>query len=219
MELQEVRKDGNQQREMRGISAVDLRIEERSDGALPKIGGYAAKFNMESQLLGGSFTESIRSGAFKRSLENGADVRALIDHNPSLIVGRNTAGTMTVVEDETGLLVEVTPVDTTIARDLIANIRAGNISQMSFAFQVLPDGDEWQIRDGAYHRVLTAVELFDVSFVTYPAYTQTDAWLNSVRSVYARGQEIVPMPAEPKKEETIAELREALKMREDCIEG
>lgn len=146
------------------------------DNGIPKITGYAALFNVWSQDLGG-FVETIEPGAFTRSLQNGADVRAVINHDPNLILGRSKAGTLNLVEDDIGLRVEIVPPDTQYARDLMTSIKRGDIDQMSFQFKTIDDDVRW---DGnLVKRSLKQVDLFDVAPVTFPAYPQTSV---SVRS-------------------------------------
>src|SRR5438128_11032112 len=99
--------------ETRALSGIELRVDA---GAPPKLVGYAAVFNSKSLDLGG-FIEIVRPGAFKRTLAAGADVRALVNHDPNLIIGRNKAGTLDVAEDDRGLKVTITPLDTQAGRD------------------------------------------------------------------------------------------------------
>lgn len=143
-----------------------------------KIVGYAAKFMTRSQDLGG-FLEQIDSGAFERSIQNNDDVRALIDHNPSLILGRTIAGTLRLSTDSTGLLVEITPPDTSYARDLMVSLERGDVSQMSFAF--VTKKDAWEKEGNSNIRTLLDVDLHDVSAVTYPAYLNTEIGLRSLQ--------------------------------------
>lgn len=164
--------------ERRGFVIDGLKIERR-DGEAPKIVGHAAVFNSLSEDLGG-FRETILPGAFSDAIGRD-DVRALINHDSNLILGRNRAGTLALSEDERGLLVEITPPDTSYARDLIVSMERGDINQMSFGFSVAPGGASWgETTDGVYVRTLSKCNLFDVSPVTYPAYTQTDVALRSL---------------------------------------
>lgn len=164
--------------ERRGFILDGLKIERR-DGEAPKIVGHAAVFNALSEDLGG-FRETILPGAFTEAIGRD-DVRALINHDSNLILGRNRAGTLALSEDERGLLVEITPPDTSYARDLIVSMERGDINQMSFGFSVAPGGATWgETTDGMYVRTLSKCNLFDVSPVTYPAYTQTDVALRSL---------------------------------------
>lgn len=166
---------------------VEMKIEKRADEA-PRIRGHAALFNTMSQDLGG-FREQIAPGAFAEALKSD-DVRALWNHNPDHVLGRNLAGTLILSEDQRGLAIEIIPPDTQLARDLMTSIERGDVSQMSFAFSVRPNGQNWgEDEEGNYVRTLTNVRLFDVSPVTYPAYTQTDV---AVRSMEAWKKESEP---------------------------
>ena len=145
-------------------------VELRDDDGESRITGYAAIFNTLSENLGG-FRELIRPGAFDSVLTN--DVRALFNHDPSLILGRTTAGTLSLDSDGTGLRYRIEPPDTQAARDLIKSIQRGDVTQSSFAFRV--DDDRWEEDDdGRLIRTIIAVKrLYDISPVTYPAYPDT----------------------------------------------
>lgn len=158
-------------------AGIKLGIPEiREDGAFPKIRGYAAVFNQLSEPMWG-VRERIMPGAFKRTLADGADVRALFNHDPSMILGRTKAGTLTLKEDQHGLQYLISPPDTTVGRDLMENIRRGDITQSSFGFRSV---DENYLKEnGQFIRELLSVDLFDVSPVTYPAYTGTSVNVRS----------------------------------------
>ena len=137
--------------------------------------GYAAVFNKESLDLGG-FIEIIRPGAFSRSLKDAEDILAFAHHDSSRPLARRSAGTLSLAEDETGLLVNIQLADTSHARDCLADIDAGNIDGMSFSFRTRKNGDRW--KQGplgqADVRELLDVELIEVSPVTVPAYPDTE---------------------------------------------
>ena len=173
----------------------------RSDGDKPaKIVGYAALFNSLSQDLGG-YREKISPGAFKRTLSEGADVRARFNHDSNIILGRTTAGTLRLKEDDKGLSIEIDPPDTQAARDLMVSMERGDITQMSFAFwptakpKIEKSGGEWI-------RTLSEVALTDVAIVAYPAYLSTNA---EVRSSCAIRDKMV-----------LDELRAAIEMGESA---
>lgn len=165
--------------ERRSMQGVELRAD--GDG-LPMIEGYAAVFDSLSVNLGG-FRERIDKGAFAASLAAGADVRALVDHDPAKIIGRNKSGTLAVSEDERGLKVSIKPPDTSVGRDVVESIRRGDLDSMSFGF--VAKDDEVRHDGGETIRVLRAVDLFDVSVVAYPAYQDTAV---AVRSIQAATQ-------------------------------
>ena len=148
-----------------GKPTIEQRAED--DGGGSRIAGYAAMFNTLSQDLGG-FKERIAPGAFDTVLEQ--DVRAVFNHDPSLLLGRTVADTLRLSVDGTGLAYEVDLPDTTVGRDVAELVNRGDISQSSFRFSVLKH--EWSMgEDGGEIRTITQVgQLVDVSPVTYPAY-------------------------------------------------
>lgn len=158
--------------------------EVRADSDSPVIAGHAAVFNKLSQNLGG-FVEQVAPGAFAKTLQE-ADVRALFNHEPNLVLGRNKSGTLRMAEDNIGLFYELDVPDTTVGRDLVYLMRRGDISQSSFAFRVIED--EWGLTEQEFPlRTLREVALYDVSPVTYPAYLDADSGLkNALRSLATR---------------------------------
>ena len=156
----------------------EIRINESDGGTC--IEGHAAVFDSWSETLGGTFPfkEKVRKGAFAESIGRD-DIRALFNHDPNYVLGRNRAGTLELVEDDVGLRVRITPPDTSWARDITTSIRRGDISQMSIGFVV--EDDEWSSKDGIDTRELKKVRLFDVSPVTFPAYTATDVGVRAMQ--------------------------------------
>jgi hypothetical protein len=149
-----------------------------------KVGGIAASYNTQSQNLGG-FVEKIAPGAFSNSLRQNVDVKALVNHDPSLILGRTKNGTLTLSDSPEGLRWEC-QLDKTNPQhqSFYSSIRRGDIDECSFAFTVPENGDEWDFNpkaakddDGEYCclRTLRNVNLMDVSAVTYPAYQKGTA--------------------------------------------
>ena len=162
--------------ERRHFRVDKITVERRAEAA-PKIIGHAAVFNVLSEDLGW-FREKIDPGAFSASIGED-DVRALFNHDPNLVLGRNVSGTLRMTEDGVGLAIEVDPPDTQAARDVMVLIDRGDVSQMSFAFRVLEEAWEYGEKGEPDIRTLKKVRLYDVSPVTYPAYPQTDVALRS----------------------------------------
>jgi HK97 family phage prohead protease len=155
-------------------------IEVRQDGVTPRLVGYAAMFGVRSLDLGG-FVETIKAGAFARSLKSGTDVLAFFDHDSGRILGRRSANTLILAEDSRGLRVEITPPeDSPTAREVFANVKAGNLRQMSFGFRVPKDGDTWDFKEQPPVRELLAIDLAEVSVVAMPAYPQTEVALRAM---------------------------------------
>ena len=144
---------------------VELRA--RLDGNT--LHGHAAVFGQTAKLP--THYERLAPTAFKRALEAPeTDVRALVNHDPRLLLGRQGAGTLQLRTDDEGLAFEVDLPDPSYAHDLRELVRRGDLIGASFAF--VPGTDEWErAPDGRQIRTHTSVSaLLDVSPVTYPAY-------------------------------------------------
>jgi len=109
-------------KELRTLVAQELRA--TGSDKQPRIEGYAATFSGIADL--GGFKEKIAPGAFTRTLADGDEVVFLVDHNPSAILGRLSAGTLRLQQDSKGLRFEVDLPPTTVAADAHANLKAGN---------------------------------------------------------------------------------------------
>lgn len=151
-------------------------VEIRESGKKPKISGYAAVYydsrNKGTEYTVDGFRERIAPGAFKRAIQENQDVVALFDHDTSKLLGRSGAGTLELESDGRGLKYTIHTADTTIARDVVENIRAGNLQGSSFAFRVKKESWE-EGDDGEHIRTVQDVDLFDVGPVTNPAYPAT----------------------------------------------
>lgn len=185
------------ERETRAF-AVKCEVRDATEGAGTVV-GHAAVFNVEAD-SGWGWREVIKPGAFTKTLREKADVRALINHDPNLVLGRSKSGTLRTEEDGAGLRSEIDLPDTSYARDLAVVMRRGDVDQMSFAFRTIKQ--EWTEEEGKEPlRALLEVELYDESVVTYPFYPTTDAQLRSVIERERAGQLTV------REREVLAELR------------
>ena len=176
------------EREKRTVAG---KVEARaSDGQPTKLVGYAAVFNQET-VIADFFRETILPGAFREAIARPDDVRAAFNHSASLVLGRTTAGTLKLHEDETGLQYEIDPPATSYAKDLLISVERGDITQSSFSFEVV--GETWTYPKGALPlREISNVILWDVAPVTYPAYEGTSV---SARALALKDQ--IPAPPEP----------------------
>jgi len=151
--------------------ALPLTMETREAGKA-YIGGYAAKYNVRSTMLG-TFREQILPGAFTRALnEQSHPVVALWNHDPNFVLGSTRSGTLTVNTDDEGMRYSVEVPDTQLGRDLSTLIARGDVWGSSFAFVI---GEEsWdKDEDGTALRSVVSVKgIYDVSPVLTPAYEQ-----------------------------------------------
>jgi HK97 family phage prohead protease len=165
------------------IFDVDLEIRE-AEGDQPRtIVGHPVVYNRWSEDLGG-FRERVLPGAATKTIAE-SDIRALFNHDPNFILGRNRAGTLRLIDEPGKLRMELTPPETDTINDLvIAPMRRRDLTQMSFGFRTIKD--EWRDpsqatkKDGLWERDLIEFSLFDVSPVTFPAYPQTDVHVRAL---------------------------------------
>jgi len=135
------------------------------------IEGYFAVFNSDYHISPG-MSESIAPGAFTSSLSN--DIRALINHDTTLVIGRTSAHTFELREDAHGLWgrVEINPNDTD-AMNSYERVKRGDVTGCSIGFY--PITEETEIRDdGSVHWTIKDVELFECSVCSFPAYEETN---------------------------------------------
>lgn len=161
------------------MNAIEVRAED--DGATGVLSGYASVFGARADL--GWFTEEILRGAFADSISVD-DQRALFNHDTAMVLGRRTAGTLRLSEDDNGLQFEIDLPDTQVARDLAVSVGRGDIREMSFGMRVLID--RWDASGDVEHRSIEKVELLEVSPVTFPAYTATSVGLRSADQAEAQ---------------------------------
>jgi HK97 family phage prohead protease len=148
----------------------ECRIEASEDTR--RIQGYAIVFNSRSVDLGG-FSEIIAPEAVDRTLRESADVRALVDHDSSKVIGRTRSGTLALRKDLRGLSVVIEPdPEISYARDIMRAVQRGDVSGMSFAFRVLED--VWDYDAKVPVRTVTDMKVSEVSIVSFPAYPATD---------------------------------------------
>lgn len=156
------------------------------DGRL-YIDGYFAVFNSEYWLWDRAF-ETIDPGAF--SLEADADVRALTNHDTTLVLGRTAAGTLQLRVDEKGLygtiLINEKDQD---AVNLYERVKRGDVSQCSFGFDILQESTEYR-DDGITVFHLQRVKLWEVSVCTFPAYEETGVQARKAEVETARKREL-----------------------------
>lgn len=142
----------------------------RAEGDDLYIEGYFSVFNSPYQIMDG-VVEEIAPGAFADTLSG--DIRALINHDTRLVLGRTKSGTLTLREDNRGLWgsVRINPEDQD-AVNLYRRVQRGDVDQCSFGFYIEAETRE-VLEDGTVRYRIDKVRLLEVSVVTFPAYEAT----------------------------------------------
>lgn len=181
---------------------TEVRMQD-SDGK-QKIFGHAAVYDQLSEPMrvgNRTFRERVMPGAFDKCLASNPDIRGLFNHDPSLILGRTKAGTMTVRSDADGIEYIIDPPNTSYANDLRESMARGDVDQSSFGFYM--KRDDWKDTPDGLVRELIEVDCFDVSPVTYPAYSGSSSGVRSaeeMRAMFPDGMPEIPQPAKEKRE-------------------
>ncbi|MEL7610606.1 MAG: HK97 family phage prohead protease [Bacillota bacterium] len=164
---QEKRKTEIQQRSSR---VTEFRAIE-NDG-VRSIEAYFAVFSDIYEIFPG-YTESVDAHAFDSTIND--DIRCLVNHDTTRVLGRTKPGTLRLSIDNYGLkgVVDIND-DDQDAVNQYARVKRGDVSQCSFGFEIL--SEEVEVRpDGSVHWTLKSVKLYEVSIVTFPAYEKTEA--------------------------------------------
>ena len=158
------------ERTMRQMRTIASEFKTREDGEARRIEGHFAVFNSNYQIAP-DMSESVAPGAFTETLQG--DIRALIDHETMYVLGRTTAGTLELREDETGLWgsILINPNDQD-AMNLWSRVERGDVNQCSFGFDILEEETDF-LDDGSVHWTIKRVKLYEVSVCTFPAYADT----------------------------------------------
>lgn len=147
-----------------------------ADDAGRTVVGYAAVFNSETDICG-YWTEVVAPGAFARSLREN-DVVALYSHDTGRVIGRMSAKTLRIAEDDKGLKVEIDLPDTGDGRDLAVLIERGDVTGMSFGFCTRKQ--EWDETVEPPKRTVLDVDLLEVTITAFPAYPDAEVGLRDL---------------------------------------
>lgn len=159
--------------ELRQLRSVATKFETREEGEdnQPHISGYFVVFNSNYEIAPG-LTESVDPGAFSNTLGN--DIRALTNHDTTLVLGRTKAHTLELKVDEYGLWGDITiNRNDGDAMNLYERVRRGDVDQCSFGFEIISEETDFRA-DGSVHWTITEVNLHEVSVCTFPAYKETN---------------------------------------------
>ena len=156
---------------------TNFEVREVADGQPPELVGYACVFNSEATIKTwfDSWIEEMAPGAFKKTLQEN-DIRALWNHDPNIVLGRNKAGTLELREDARGLHTVIRPPDNEWGRPVLDAVRRGDVTGMSIGFQVIKEQVIRPPRDSKEptRRKILEARLRDVSPVTFPYFDQTE---------------------------------------------
>jgi len=194
-------------RDIRQVRSVPTEFNTREDGEKLSIEGYFAVFDSNYEIAPG-MSESIRSGAFSDTISG--DIRALINHDTTLVLGRTKANTLELREDSHGLWGHITinPNDGD-AMNLYERVKRGDVDQCSIGFNIRSEDTEIS-PDGDVHWTITGVDLFEVSCCTFPAYEETNIAARS-----AERDEIQKREKQAWREKMKARLRDGIKSADD----
>ena len=159
------------ERTLRQVRSIALPFQTREESSDLYIEGYFAVFNSEYQLWD-VVSEIIKPGAFTGSVSG--DVRALINHDTSLVLGRTKAGTLSLKQDERGLWgsIRINREDGD-AMNLYARVQRGDVDQCSFGFDIKSETFR-DLGNGKYRWEIEEIDpLYEVSVCTFPAYEAT----------------------------------------------
>ena len=181
-------------------------LELRQHNGKPRLVGLAIPYGSMSEDIG--FRETIARGAFTKHLRSDPDVKALIEHDTSQIIGRTKSGTLRLEERDDGIHVSIDPPDSARGHDLVESVRRGDLTAMSVGFRVLED--TWETtRDGESHRTVSEAELLETSVAASPAYPDTtiavramDRWQKASEKMETKTEvEVIESPVETEQQE------------------
>lgn len=186
-------------RTMRMMRSAQTEFQTRDDSGNLAIEGYFAVFDSNYEIAPG-MSESIAPGAFDNTLAG--DIRALINHDTTLVLGRTKAGTLQLRTDSHGLWghIDINPNDSD-AMNLYNRVQRGDVDQCSFGFDIINEETDYR-EDGSIHWTIREAELYEVSPCTFPAYEETN-----IAARQKERDEIKKRKREAWKEQTMKKLK------------
>lgn len=183
----------------RQLRTINGEFKTRDDSGKLAIEGYFAVFDSIYQIAPG-LSESIAPDAFDKTLSG--DIRALINHDTTLVLGRTKANTLQLKTDAHGLWghIDINPKDSD-AMNLYNRVQRGDVDQCSFGFDIVNEETEFR-EDGSIHWTIKEVELYEVSPCTFPAYEETN-----IAARKKEAEEVKRRKAEAWKETMLSKLK------------
>ena len=186
-------------REVMQMRTASTQFSTREDNGELRIEGYFAVFDSNYQMTP-DMSESIAQGAFDNTLAG--DIRALINHDTTLVLGRNKAHTLELRTDSHGLWgsIVINPKDSD-AMNAYNRVQRGDVDQCSIGFDIINEETEFR-EDGSIHWTIREVKLYEVSVCTFPAYEDT-----SISARSAQRDELIKRKNEAWKEKMLNKLK------------
>ena len=171
----------NIERRIYQVPDIDYRVDGEGDERQPVVSGLGVPYGSET-VIGDMWREEFVDGAFREAIAED-DIRSLFNHDPSIIFGRNQAGTLDLEETPRGVVYTARPDVNPTTEGPLRNIERKEVTGSSFGFAVRNSKDEeWLESDDGklpLRRIFKA-RMFDIGPVTFPAYPQTDAVVRSL---------------------------------------
>lgn len=151
---------------------INTEFSTREEGDDLIIEGYFAVFNSNYEIDEG-MSESIAPGAFTEALSG--DVRALVNHDTTLVLGRTKSNTLELKEDSHGLYgrVRINPKDSS-ALDLYERVKRGDVDGCSIGFDIDEEKTDFLDNGDIHWTIEKVMPLYEVSCCTFPAYQETN---------------------------------------------
>lgn len=171
----------NIERRIYQVPDIEYRVHGEGDESKPVVSGLGVPYGSET-VIGDMWREEFVDGAFREAIAED-DIRSLFNHEPSIIFGRNRAGTLDLEETPRGVVYTARPDVNPTTEGPLRNIERKEVTGSSFGFAVRNSKDEeWSDSDDGklpLRRIFKA-RMFDIGPVTFPAYPQTDAMVRSL---------------------------------------
>jgi len=193
-------------------SSIEIRAEEDKQVTGTGIVYNSLSENFAPWMEGGLY-EVIEPGA-ARGLLDDEDIMILFNHDTNLVLARNK-NTATLTETDAGVVYNYKSPETTVATDLLTNIRLKNVRKSSFAFVPKDVRNERSIQWGDMgkiniRRIVKFERLFDMSPVTYPAYNKTDVMARAFNESFQPNEEQLRLLKRKQMEHEIFKIKNSI---------
>ncbi|OHB70486.1 MAG: hypothetical protein A2V70_06245 [Planctomycetes bacterium RBG_13_63_9] len=173
-----------------------------------------------TQVIRGELALRLERTAFDRVIRERQDVRALFNHDPNMVLGRTSAGTLRLAIDRLGLRYEIDlDLENSLGRDVARWTARRDLQGSSMGFQIAATGDRWEKSGGLWVRWINELsELFDVGPVTFPANEATDAYVigGQKQSRTTDGDALTTRQPSRARRASVAALRRQLQKRQSA---